>query len=77
MGLRFIPPEVLKLKTLLRLRLDFNDKLDIAAGVGIPPELMRLKLLSLRACNIRQLPHNVYFVVLNMNCSSSYIRFTN
>ena len=59
MGLRFIPQEVLQRSSLLRLRLDFNDRLDITSGDGIPSELMRLKLLSLRACNIHRLPENV------------------
>lgn len=64
MGLRFIPPEVLQLSSLLRLRLDFNDRLDIASGEGIPTELMRLKLLSLRACNIHRLPETVGSIYL-------------
>jgi hypothetical protein len=58
MGLKTIPNEVVKQVNLLRLRLDFNDEINIM-GEGIPKELKGLRFLSMRACKIKQLPTNV------------------
>ncbi|KAJ1423724.1 hypothetical protein B484DRAFT_398556 [Ochromonadaceae sp. CCMP2298] len=58
LGLREIPIDVLRMKNLKRLKLDFNDTMELAAG--FPLELKSLLTLSLRACKMDLLPENVH-----------------
>eukprot|EP01033_Poteriospumella_lacustris_P006153 gene6153-4417_t len=58
LGLREIPVQILAMKNLRRLKLDFNDYLDVSRG--FPPELHRLQALSFRACRLPVLPDNIH-----------------
>lgn len=68
LGLKNIPAEVLQMKNLKRLKMDFNDYLDISQG--LPEELHRLQGLSFRACQLPVLPQNLHIferlTVLNL-----------
>ena len=58
LGLREIPVDVLKMPHLKRLKVDFNDSLQLREG--FPIELKGLTTLSLRACKMAILPENIY-----------------
>lgn len=57
LGIKEIPFEVLKMKKLRRLKLDFNEHLDLSEG--LPPSLSTLHSLSLRGCKQGFLPENL------------------
>ena len=63
MGLREFPKDILKMgRELKRLRLDFNDRMDLFKGPnpGFPEEeLSHLRLLSLRGCKQPVLPDSI------------------
>lgn len=61
LGLHDIPPDVLRLKDLKRLKLDFNDQLSFRHG--FPPSLKHLLTLSLRCCKMPFLPDNISMFV--------------
>ena len=72
LGLTHIPREVLAMTTsLLRLRLDFNDRLVLAA---VPAELHSLKLLSMRACSLAALPPDIHQENLLESLPSTFTR---
>mmetsp|Transcript_11220 Transcript_11220/g.15459 ORF Transcript_11220/g.15459 Transcript_11220/m.15459 type:complete len:1381 (+) Transcript_11220:57-4199(+) len=57
LGLRKIPLSVLKMKNLRKLKLDYNEHLQIQRG--FPHELSSLSLLSLKSCKMTSLPENM------------------
>lgn len=59
LGLKLIPPDVLKIPNLKRLKLDFNDRLGFDKE-GFPLQLSTLVTLSIRACRLEYIPENVY-----------------
>jgi Leucine-rich repeat (LRR) protein len=64
MGLREFPKDVLKMgRSLKKLRLDFNDRMDLTKGSdggGFPEdELSHIRLLSLRGCKQTVLPDSI------------------
>jgi leucine-rich repeat protein SHOC2 len=59
LGLKLIPPDVLKIPHLKRLKLDFNDHLGFEKE-GFPLQLSTLVTLSVRACRLEYVPENVY-----------------
>lgn len=59
LGLKLIPPEVLRIPGLKRLKLDFNDHLGFEKG-EFPVQISTLVTLSLRACRLETLPENIY-----------------
>ena len=57
MGIEEIPNEVLRVKKLKKLKLDYNDHLKLSKG--IPPELQILKSFSMKACKFLVCPDNI------------------
>lgn len=73
LGLKSIPKQVLKMKNLRKLKMDFNDQLNLntkqeknasneglASTEGFAMELEKLEYFSCRACKISILPENVF-----------------
>lgn len=60
LGLRELPEPILNMKDLKleKLKLDFNDKLQILDG--FPNEFKQLTALSMRACQMHYLPDNIH-----------------
>jgi hypothetical protein len=59
LGLKEIPREVLKMKHLKRLKLDFNPNLKFMKD-KLPKELSSLVTLSFQGCNMPTLPDNIW-----------------
>jgi Leucine-rich repeat (LRR) protein len=75
LGLREIPKLILSMKTLKRLKLDFNDYLDVSQG--FPPELHRLQALSFRGCKLPVLPNNIHIFdrLTNLNLEDNRLEW--
>lgn len=66
-GLLEVPGDVLKMKDLKRLKLDFNDKLSFRYGFHVT--FKNLVSLSLRSCKMPHLPENIYIMeMINTLC---------
>lgn len=73
LGLREIPREALKLITLKELRLDMNSNLKMPRG--FPVELKPIRVLSMRACGIVDVPSSIAVLVrlTHLNLEDNYI----
>lgn len=73
LGLREIPREALKLITLKELRLDMNANLKMPRG--FPTELKPIRMLSMRACGIIDVPSSIAVLVrlTTLNLEDNYI----
>jgi Leucine-rich repeat (LRR) protein len=59
LGLREIPPLLLKAAHIKKLKLDFNPELQLPLN-GFPREIRKLVSLSIRGCKLTFLPENIY-----------------
>lgn len=73
LGLREIPREALKLITLKELRLDMNANLKMPNG--FPSELKPIRVLSMRACGVTNVPSSIAVLVrlTTLNLEDNYI----